>query len=118
MKNARREPTRAERAATRKLVKDLCANYSQEYGCLLLDGDCYLFTNSGMCSYFEKSVLPTDPILQAALTGGAAIETRVCAICGEIFPAYGKKAYCADVCANEAKKRKQRGYMRERRSSR
>ena len=29
-----RELTRAERAAIRKLVKDLCANYDHEYGCL------------------------------------------------------------------------------------
>jgi len=115
-----RELTRAERAAIRKLVKDLCANYDHEYGCLLLDGDCYMFygvayTNTGMCKYFRNAVLPTEPVLEAVLTGGAAVETRPCALCGEAFPVNGKQAYCSDACADEATKRQQRGYMRERR---
>ena len=37
-----RELTRAERAAIRKLVKCWCANYDREYGCLILDGPCYM----------------------------------------------------------------------------
>ena len=31
-----RELTRVERSAMKKLVKDLCANFDHEYGCLLL----------------------------------------------------------------------------------
>jgi len=115
-----RELTRAERAAIRKLVKTLCANYDYEYGCLLLNDDCYMFygvayTNTGMCEYFRKAVLPTEPALEAVLTGGAAVETRTCTMCSEAFPINGKQTYCSDACADEAKKRQQRGYMRERR---
>ncbi|WP_397352171.1 cysteine-rich VLP protein, partial [Oscillibacter sp.] len=37
-----RELTRGERAANRKLVTFMCANYEREYGCLALDyGGCY-----------------------------------------------------------------------------
>lgn len=38
-----RELTRAERAAIRKLVTELCANYdSQDKTCLPLDSSCYM----------------------------------------------------------------------------
>jgi hypothetical protein len=115
-----RELTRAERAAIRKLVKDLCANYDYEHGCLLLEDNCYMFygvayTNTGMCKYFRNSVLPAAPALEALLTGRGTLETRPCPICSGTFPVIGKKAYCSDACAGESKKRKQRGYMRQRR---
>jgi len=117
---APRELTRAERAAIRKLVKDLCANYDREYGCLPLCGDCYMlgkWWTGSFCKYFTRAVLPTDPALEAMLAQGAAVEMRECRICGEAFPADGKQAYCSDACADEAKKRQQRGYMRERRGN-
>jgi len=119
----RRELTRAERAAIRKLVKDLCANYDRDYGCLPLNDECYMFygvayTNTGLCKYFRNAVLPTDALLEAVLTGGESVETRLCGICGGTFPVNGKQAYCSDACAAEKKKRQQRGYMRERRSRR
>ena len=115
-----RELTNDERAAVRKLVRDLCANYDRDYGCLLLDDNCYMFygaayTNSGMCRYFRSAVLPNDPVMEAMLTGSEAVETRECNQCGKTFPADGKKAYCSAICAGDAKKRQQRGYMRERR---
>jgi len=117
-----RELTRAERAAIRKLVKDSCANYDHEYGCLPLDDNCYMFygvayTNTGMCKYFRESVLPTEPALEAVLTGGGTVETRSCALCGGAFPADGKKAYCSDVCAGEAHRRRNRENMRKNRGS-
>ena len=37
-----RELTREEKSAIRKLVFSLCANYDREYGCLPLDGPCYM----------------------------------------------------------------------------
>ena len=115
-----RELTRAERAEIRKLVKCLCANYDHEYGCLLLDDNCYMFygvayTNTGMCKYFRNAVLPTEPALEAVLTGGGAVETRPCSICGEAFPADGKKAYCSDACAGEAHRRQKRKSIRKKR---
>lgn len=113
-----RELTRNERAAIRNLVKDLCANYDHEYGCLPLDCDCYMlgkWWTGAYCKYFRNSVLPTDPALEAALTGGAAVETRPCAMCGEAFPANGRKAYCSDACAVKAQRRQQREHMRKKR---
>jgi len=113
-----RELTRAERAAIRKLVKDLCANYDSEYGCLPLDCDCYMlgkWWTGAYCKYFRNAVLPTDPALEAALTGGAAVEMRPCALCGGEFTASGRKAYCSDACAVKAQRRQQREYMRKKR---
>ena len=115
-----RELTRAERAAIKKLVKDLCANYDNEYGCLLLDDNCYMFygvayTNTGMCKYFRNAVLPTDPALESVLTSGAAVEMRPCGICGSEFPADGKKSYCSDACARVAQRKRNREFMRNKR---
>ena len=116
-----RELTHSERAAIRKLVKGLCANYDHEYGCLLLGDNCYMFygvayTNTGMCKYFRNAVLPTEPALEAVLTGGAAVEMRPCAICGGTFPADGKKAYCSDACEKNALRIQKRDYMRKKRA--
>jgi predicted nucleic acid-binding Zn ribbon protein len=116
-----RELTPTERTAIKKLVKGLCANYDREQGgCLLLDDNCYMFygvayTNTGMCKYFRKAVLPTDPILEAVLTSEAVIETRLCPICGEAFPMNGKQAYCTDACAHNALLKQKRDYIRKRR---
>jgi len=117
-----RELTRAERAAIKKLVKDLCANYDHENGCLLLDDSCYMFygvayTNTGMCKYFRKAVLPADPALEAVLTGENAVEMRTCDICGGDFPADGKKAYCSDYCAGKAHRKQQRDHIRKKRGT-
>ena len=114
------ELTRSERATIRKLVKDLCANYDNEHGCLLLNGECYMFygvayTNTGMCKYFRNVVLPTAPVIEAMLTGCSKVETRPCGICGEAFPVNGKKAYCSEACASEAHRKRNREIMRKKR---
>ena len=120
MTDIQRELTRAERSAIQKLVKDLCANYDNKFGCLILDGACYMFygvafTNTGLCRYFREAVLPTDPLMEAMLTGGGYVETRRCAVCGELFPASGRQTYCSDVCAGRAQRRQQREHMRKKR---
>jgi len=121
MKNYR-ELTRTERAAIRKLVKELCANYDREHGCLLLDNDCYMFygaayTNTGMCRYFRNAVLPTAATLETALTNNNTVETRSCGICGVAFRIDGKKAYCSEACAGEAHRKRNRENMRKKRAS-
>ena len=114
-----RELSREERAAIKKLVVSLCANYSRDYGCLPLDyGGCYMLDKwwtGCYCKYFQQAVLPDDPVLEAALTGGA-VETRPCALCGAVFPVDGKRAYCSDACANNALRRQKREYIRKKRS--
>ena len=50
-----RELTRKEKAAIRKLVVTLCANYDREYGCLPLDCECYMLGKcwtGAYCRYF------------------------------------------------------------------
>jgi len=115
--NESRELTRDERSAIRKLVVTECANHDKEYGCLILGAACYMqnkcWTGS-YCKYFRNAVLPLDPVLQAALTGGS-LEQRPCAVCGKGFPVSGKKVYCSDYCAGKAHRRNKREYMRKKR---
>ena len=59
-----RELTRKEKAAIRRLVVTLCANYDKEYGCLPLDCECYMLGKcwtGAYCRYFREAVLPNDP---------------------------------------------------------
>ena len=110
-----RELTRNERAAIRKLVTDMCANYDPEYGCLLLDCPCYMLNmwwTGAYCKYFQNAVLPLDPKLEATLTGRVAPEMDTCAICGKSFVRDGKRAYCSPACADAARRKRQREYMR------
>lgn len=81
-----RELPRQERTAIRSLVIKWCANYSKEYGCLLLDGGCYMLGKcwtGAYCRYFREAVQPLDSALEAALTSvGPAPGTRHCPVCG------------------------------------
>ena len=112
-----RELTREEKRAIRKLVFSLCANYDREYGCLPLDGPCYMLGKcwtGAYCRYFRHAVLPNDPVLEAALTvEGPAPETRPCPVCGRPFLPDGRTRYCSTGCAHSARLKKQRGYMRK-----
>ena len=114
-----RELTREEKAAIRALVVKWCANYDREYGCLPLDCECYMLGKcwtSGYCRYFREAVLPLNPVLEAALSGqGPAPETRPCPVCGRPFMQEGRQVYCSTKCAEIARRKRQRGYMRKRR---
>ena len=114
-----RELTREERAAIRKLVTGMCANYDHEYGCLPLDyGRCYMLDKwwtGSYCKYFKNAVLPLNPILEAALTGTAEPETKPCALCGKpIYVDNNRGKYCVD-CGKTARRNRQREYMRKKR---
>lgn len=113
-----RELTRPERAAVKKLVTEICANYSGNYGCLLLNSHCIMIFKcwtGSYCKYFKKAVLPADPVTEAQLTNGDAVEMQNCAICGEAFAITGKKMYCSDVCTKKAQRKQQREFMRKKR---
>jgi hypothetical protein len=113
-----RELTRAERAAIKKLVTDMCANYDKTYGCLPLDCDCYMFGKcwtGGYCKYFQKAVLPLDPMLEASLLGNEAPMQDICAICNKPFIPDGKQSYCSATCKAEGNRRKSRERMRKKR---
>jgi len=115
--NEERELTGIERKSIRKLVASQCANYDSLYGCLPLEDSCCMLDKcwtGAFCKYFKNAVLPNDPKLESSLD--RRHETRECAFCGDTFPANGKKAYCSERCANEAKKRQKREHIRKRRA--
>lgn len=117
-----RELTRQEKTAIRALVIKWCANYDRDYGCLPLEAECYMFDKcwtGAYCRYFREAVLPLDPGLEAALTAqGPGPELRPCPMCGRSFRASGKKAFCSPACAAAARQKRQREYMRKRRTGR
>ena len=114
MSNNYRELTGREKQRIKKLVTSLCANYDKEYGCLPLDCDCPMlgicFTNSALCRYFRKSVLPEDAGLEAEFT---QISTTHCKQCGKPFPTDGKRVYCSQRCAEEARRKQTAARVRK-----
>jgi len=113
-----RELTKKERAAIRRLVITLCANYDNEYGCLILDGDCYMLNKwwtGAYCKYFQNAVLPVDPILEATLLGRVSPATERCAVCGASFMASGRQKYCSPACIKTGNRHKSRDRMRKKR---
>ena len=115
-----RELTCEERAAIKKLVIKMCANYQHGYGCMPLDCECYMlgkWWTGAYCRYFQNAVLPLEPALEAALMG-RAVDMRPCALCGRQFPMKGKKAYCSEICQQNALRRQKREYMRRKRVER
>lgn len=112
-----RKLTREEKTAIRKLVFSLCANYDREYGCLPLDGPCYMLGKcwtGAYCHYFRDAVLPNDPVLEAALTAeGPTPETRPCPVCGRPFLPDGRTRYCSAACSVAALRKQKRDYMRK-----
>ena len=117
MAKTERELTVQERRSIRKLVTGSCANYDKEYGCLPLDCECPMlgicYTNSAMCRYFRESVLPNDPELEAALQ---ALPTKRCQHCGKPFPVSGRRVYCSDKCADDARRKQTAARVRKYRS--
>jgi hypothetical protein len=112
-----RELTREERAAIHKLVKS-CANYHSEYGCLPLDGVCYMLQKwwtGALCKYFQRAVLPLDPALEASLLGFDAPAFEICGMCNMPFFPEGRQAYCSPACQKEGNRRKSGQRMRKKR---
>ncbi|WP_190240603.1 cysteine-rich VLP protein [Pelotomaculum schinkii] len=116
-----RELTRSERAAIRRLVVGMCANYDPEYGCLPLDCPCYMLNKwwtGAYCKYFQNAVLPLDSVLEAKLTGtNAAFSQKICPVCGAAFIPVTSQAYCSEACQYEGNRRKSRERMRKKRQN-
>ena len=118
-KTEARELTRSERAAIRKLVTGMCANYDPEYGCLPLDCPCYMLNKwwtGAYCKYFQNAVLPLDSALEAALTGNNVAQ-KICPVCGAAFVPVTSQAYCSEACQQEGNRRKSRERMRKKRQN-
>jgi len=105
MERTYRELTGREKQRIKKLVTSCCANYDKEYGCLSLDCECPMFgicyTNSALCRRFRNALLPEAPELQAVFQ---PMPLTVCKQCGKSFPKKGKRIYCSDCCAEEARR--------------
>ncbi len=116
MRQQNRELTGKEKRQIKKLVVSLCANYDKEYGCLPLDCDCYMFgicyTNSALCKRFREALLPADPELQAVFESQPL---TVCKQCGKPFPIDGKRVYCSENCAEEARRQQTAARVRKHR---
>lgn len=72
---------------------------------LATTSECYMFgicyTNSALCRKFRAALLPEAPELQAVFE---PIPLAVCKECGKHFQKNGKRAYCSDKCAAEARR--------------
>ena len=86
---------------------------------LVTTSECYMLQKcwtGAYCKYFRNAVLPLDPALEQSLTDpGAGAELRPCAVCGTLFAQDGKRAYCSEACAEAARRKRQREYMRQKR---
>jgi predicted nucleic acid-binding Zn ribbon protein len=115
-----RELTGSEKAAIRKLVTSMCANYDKEYGCLPLDCECYMLGKcwtGAYCKYFTGSVLPLDPALEATLSGAAEPDMKKCVVCGDpIYESSNRAKYCG-ACAEYSRQKRQRDYMQKKRAN-
>lgn len=120
---AERELKRSERAAIRKLVTELCANYdSQDKICLPLDSPCYMLNKwwtGAFCRYFRAAVLPTQPKLESSLTGeDTSLRQKICPVCGKAYLPVTSQAYCSDYCRSFARRKSERERKRRRRQNR
>lgn len=116
-----RELTRAERAGIRKLVTD-CANYDgREKICLPLDCPCYMLNKcwtGAYCRYFKDALLPTDPALEARLTGNdTSQKQKRCPVCGKMYLPTTSQAYCSDLCRTQARREYERNRKRRERQN-
>jgi hypothetical protein len=111
-----RELTGRERQAIRRQVKEWCANYDNDYGCLPLDCECFMFgkaySGGALCKWFRDAVLPLDAGLERIFTGGIAPDTKPCAVCGTAFPLNGRQIYCSDKCAAVGRRKSVAGNVR------
>jgi len=111
-----RELTGREKQAIRRLVKTMCANYDDDYGCLPLDCDCFMFgkaySGGALCKWFRDAVLPLDAELEQIFTGGIAPDMKPCTVCGTAFPLNGRQIYCTDKCAAEGRRKSVAGNVR------
>lgn len=102
-----RELTAGEKRMIFKSVKKNCANYDLQYGCLLLDSDCYMtkigFKDSNLCKYYEEAVLPMEPeiINIFAITKK---DMKSCKVCGQPFIVSKNKRCCSDACSRTARR--------------
>ena len=101
--NDMRELTGREKRSIRALARGKCANYDAEYGCLPLDCECFMlgkaYAGGALCKWFRNALLPLKPEIEWVFTGGIALDTKPCAVCGKPFPLNWRQSYCSPKCA-------------------
>ena len=118
-----RELTREELREMKRLAADMCANFDREYGCLLLDGKCYMFygvayTCSALCKYYRKAILPLNPKLEALFNGQFTDDAvKECAVCGTAYYPSGRSRFCSDLCRAKSKRIQDRNSKRKQREN-
>ena len=119
-----KELTHEELRDIKWLAANMCANFDREYGCLLLEGKCYMlygvaYTCSALCKYYRHDVLPLNPRLEALFNGENIAECiKSCAICGNELYAVGNRAKYCNSCARRVHRRQKNESDRKRRSKR
>lgn len=110
--------TNAQFNKVKGLVKNWCANYDNRM-CLPMDTKCpQMQCDTGLCSYFLKSVLPLDEKLLMEIAKPRDAITKRCKGCNSIFHTTSKnKLYC-DECAEKQAKFSKKLYMRNYRRKR
>jgi len=83
------------------------------------------YTNSPLCKYFRKAVLPTDPRLEAIFNGGENDDNtggtlnsealKKCSVCGKPFYPTGRSLFCSDACRAKSKRIQDRDSKRRQR---
>ena len=111
MSNNYRELTGREKQRSERVFR-ACTETSDTK--LVTTSDCPMlgicFTNSALCRYFRKSVLPEDTALEAVFT---QTPTTHCKQCGKPFPTDGKRVYCSQHCAEEARRKQTAARVRK-----
>lgn len=120
---ASRELTPSERAAIRRQVVELCANYdSQDKLCRPLDRPCYMlhkWWTGSFCRYFREAVLPADPALESAVTGeDTSMRQKICPVCGRTYLPTTSQVYCSGACRISARRKYERERKRRERQGR
>ena len=92
----------------KSLTSNICANYEYDNRlCLPADKECCMFSirhANECCLYFQKAVLPIDPVLYEALTADNSVADlcqKECKTCGSMFFAAKNQVYCSPECRNE-----------------
>jgi len=117
-----RELTREELRDIKRLAADKCANFDHEYGCLLMEGKCYMlygvaFTCSALCKYYRCAVMPLNPRLEALFNGDNIVEhIKLCEVCGKELYSTGNRAKYCEPCGRRVHRRQKNESDRKRRS--
>jgi len=107
-----RKLSKSERRALQSMVNEWCANFDRGNRlCLPKDKPCIMIAETCarcLCKYFRESVLPDNPVLEAALTR-KTVETKQCPVCEKAFAPVGNRStYCSEECRAKGARKKER----------